>query len=192
MILGIVLNKVLEATEQYLSSYENVGFYKEQLEMLDKDDPETRDEYIGLSSYIEVAELMQKYDKDSWQTYIIESRAEEIIKNKKNNEGTDFYEQYKEEYDIFIKRLETDDWRAFVKDELNLVNENIKEYKKMGQEGEETVYLENEKQILEWRLEQDISYGNDNLNQCLEQWKMAKDQIYSFEQKQKNGRTSDI
>lgn len=184
MILDIALTKILESTVDNWSPYSetNVAFYKEQLSYLDKDDPETKEDYIALSTYIEVGELLSKYEEDSWQEYIIENQAEDIIYNLKYNEGTEEYEMYKKEYDNFIQRLKSDDWKSFVTDELDEVNTYIAQTKALGGDTTTTEY---QKQILEWRLEKDISYGYDNSNSLLNEWLQAKNGVYSYEQEQK-------
>lgn len=184
MILDIALTKILESTVDNWSPYSetNVAFYKEQLSYLDKDDPETKEDYIALSTYIEVGELLSKYEEDSWQEYIIENQAEDIIYNLKYNEGTEEYEMYKKEYDNFIQRLKSDDWKSFVTDELDEVNAYIAQTKALGGDTTTTEY---QKQILEWRLEKDISYGYDNSNSLLNEWLQAKNGVYSYEQEQK-------
>jgi hypothetical protein len=47
-------------------------------------------------------------------------------------------------------------------------------------------YLNNQKQVVEWRIEKDISYGNSNKNSMLEQWLQEKQTIKTMKQQEKS------
>ena len=188
-----VLDKVFENKEYDINYDEQIEFANEQLTELKKQGIEDNEYVVSLKTQIRQAELAKKYDKNSWQRYVIEQKGNEIIQNM-------FTTNNLEEYDKFVEMLETDDWRGFVKQGLEECDNSMKllegdkipgfdfvqdERLRQLQNSIEMQNLKAEKQVLEWRLEKDIPYGVSNLNNMLEQWKNAKSQLMMLEQSAK-------
>ena len=188
-----VLDKVFENKEYDINYDEQIEFANEQLTELKKQGIEDNEYVVSLKTQIRQAELAKKYDKNSWQRYVIEQKGNEIIQNM-------FTTNNLEEYDKFVEMLETDDWRGFVKQSIEECDNSMKllegdkipgfdfvqnERLRQLQNSIEMQNLKAEKQVLEWRLEKDIPYGVSNLNNMLEQWKNAKSQLMMLEQSAK-------
>ena len=196
MILNAVMTKVF--FENSIISYGNddVEFYKEQLSLLDKNNPADKDMYIMFKTDLEVAELSRKYDENSWQRYIISEEGNDVIQYMVETENTAKYEEAKKEYDHFIEKLNSGNWKAFAQEQLDEVNAQIKEMEESkileknpttqnGNEQQIMQRLKDQKQELEWRLEKDIAYGISNKNQILDQWILGKQQLIGYEEQEK-------
>ncbi len=196
MVLNSILVKVFENSMVYDPyNEENITYNEERLAILEKDIDKNKEEYIYTKSYLQIAELAKEYELDSWQFYIIENKVEPLLYNLLNTEPGDEYEKYETEYNELIKNIETKDWKYFAQEELNNVNEEIRiqeEFiKELEMQNDQQVNLaeinevlqnlRDNKQILEWRLEKDISYGRSNLNEYLEQWISSKRAVNEYE-----------
>lgn len=142
-------------------------------------------EYIrDCESYIEAHKIANKYDKNAWQRYVVQSKLQPIIYDMLiAGEESDEYTTYKENYDKIIKNLEQNNWKAFVEDELKDINSELKlvENKEMVIDDDTLESLKDQKRVLEWRLEKEISYGNSDLNKYLENYLSAKASLREFE-----------
>ena len=76
-------------------------------------------------NYLEAYKLMQHYGLDSWQTYIIQNRVVGLISSMREDGLAEFYDEYKKEYDDLIARFDNGDWRSFVQEELDDVNDQL-------------------------------------------------------------------
>ncbi len=174
MILSCILNKVFENnTDKYID--QDIAFYEEQLEIIDKNNPEDKEWYEDAKLELQILKLKKQYGTDSWQTYIIENKGRDILNNMSNSQGTT-------QYDELLARLEKGDWKSFAREELDEINEQIAS---MEQSSQDTKYLEYSKQVLEWRLEKGIPYGVSNMNTFLDTWLSSKRQIDDYEQSAK-------
>ena len=127
---------------------------------------------------------LNKYTKDDWQYYVVYEKYFDISKNYYDslyihkellNEAKDLYEKTNES-------LENDNWKYFVnediknvKDELNTINDTIKNGNLSEEEKNNynvLVYSKNvELEMLNYRLKENVSYGNflgnDYLNNAI-------------------------
>lgn len=177
-----------------------IEFYEEQLKELNPNVIEQKDIYINYSAELETTKLIQKYGGyNAWQAEIIEAQGRQMIydmlENKYNTKNEQKYIEAKEKYDKFVERLDTGDWKYFASEELKEVEQDIKEAKQgkaiLVEQGadksdiyaidDQIAQLELQKQILDWRLEKDICYGNSYHNQCLTQYENAKNFIRNYE-----------
>ena len=126
MILNIVLTKYFENNIVFDNRESDVEYYSDVLNELDKNDPNYKEIYKNIKSQLETAKLLQKYDTNSWQWQVITSNSEKYVYPMVEAEGTEKYEQAKKEYDDFVKKLDSGDWKTFVQAELNELNEQIK------------------------------------------------------------------
>ena len=192
MILDIVLTKYFENNIVFDNRESDVEYYSDVLNELDKNDPNYKEIYKNIKSQLETAKLLQKYDTNSWQWQVITSNSEKYVYPMVATEGTEKYELAKKEYDDFVKKLDSGDWRTFVQAELNELNEQIKAIEAQDdlaiKISKEIQLIEPniQKQVLEWRLEKDIPYGNLNKNQILSQWEQSKKDLANIKEQEKN------
>ncbi len=181
MILSNVLNKVIESIN--IDVFDDTSYYEEEIKKLNKNNPEEREMYFLFKTNVELSKLKKQYGVDSWQRYIIEKKGYNIINNMLLAEGKDNYENLKNEYDKFVKRLENDDWKVYVNEELEQTNQYISELEKAEKKDEGQIKIQNViKQGLEWRLQNDISYAESKLNNYIEQWVEEKQMMINFEE----------
>ena len=190
MILNLVLTKYFESNVQKYSS-NDVEFYTDLLNELDKNDPYYKEQYISMKTQLETAKLLQKYDFNSWQWQVVSSNSDKYIYPMIEAEGTENYEKAKNEYDSFVEKLNSGDWRTFVQAELDDVNEQIKTFEKQKLEGNnpnidlQLLDINVKKQALEWRLEKDIPYGDSNKSQILTRWEESKKELEMLREQEK-------
>lgn len=182
-----LLSKVDEVFYQEDSSY--IEDLKTELNSIDKNNEETRERYISVKHSIDFHELMTKYDYNSWQRYIIQSQpgiSNLVNANIRYEFEPEVYEEEKKNYDEFIKRLESNDWKTFANAELKSINELLAIEEKDSQGNKVVDYdLEDEKQIVMWRLEKNIPYGNNDLSRALDGWLNAKKTLRNFSEQEK-------
>lgn len=122
---------------------------------------------LSLKKEILTQELYLKYGIDSWQAYIIENNMSDIINEVIENNN----EYIKEEYDIIISKFDTNDWKYFVELELDNINNEILKLNK-----DDYIYksLYIDKEVLEYRLKNNIDYSNNYLNKELDNYSIYK------------------
>lgn len=189
----------------YGASPELIEYYEEDLNNLDPTDPSTINMYIDMKSQLDMMKLVQKYGNSSWQAHAIQnhlgSNGEIHIMNEytyglNNTITKEDYDTAKEMYDAFVKRLDNDDWRYFVKQELDSITASINSVKSAKQNTTNPSILENinsnlnsleaQKQVLEWRLEKGISYEASFLNTALNRYSDFNQFIYEYENSNKH------
>lgn len=177
-----------------------IEFYEEELASYSPDDPETKEIYFDMKLKLDTVKLMQQYGFDSWQAYVINSQMDDLVDmntiniyttSKKHSISEKEYLEAKQSYDSFIQKLDTNDWKFFVENELNDINQQINEQIRLKNTTKdaveiESIYstlnnLENQKKVLEWRLQNDINYENTFLNSCLNRYVDIQDEIYQYE-----------
>lgn len=164
----------------YSESY--ISYIKEDLARLDPSKPSDTTMYIELKSQLETYELMQKYDEDAWQRQIIASQVAGDI----NEKNTYLYSSEKDEakaqeiennINDILQKLDSDDWKYFANRDLEQATQtlnSLEEQKANTQDKqlleELEVSIENakiDKEVAEYRINQDIKYGTDYLNEAL-------------------------
>jgi len=191
MILMEVANNLLSKVDEllYQEDQSYVENLKTELASLDKSNEETREQYISVKHSIDFHELMGKYDYNSWQRYIIQSKPEIstlVNANIRYEFEPEIYAEEKKNYDEFIKKLESDDWKDFANEELKSINEELKIEQK-DENGNEIINyeLQDRKQVVIWRLEKDIPYGNNELSSTLDSWLNARQTLRGFAEQEK-------
>lgn len=198
-ILNTVITSLYNNNENsYLSN--DIEYYKEQISEMEKGKIEDKDYYLSLKAQLKIAELSQKYDSNSWQFYIISNKGYELMSNMFSKEGTSEYENYKKNFDQFVNNLEKSDWRYFANEELKDIETQIQELEQQKDSIKDNNTIKsleqqiqgllNNKQIVMWRLEKDIPYGNSNKNRILEQWLLNKQNIESYRETEKTKKIS--
>ena len=184
----------------YSDSY--ISYIKEDLARLDPSKPSDTTMYIELKSQLETYELMQKYDEDAWQRQIIASQVAGDI----NEKNTYLYSSEKDEakaqeiennINDILQKLDSDDWKYFANLELEQADAKLKELEEQKANTQDKQLLEElevsienakiDKEVAEYRINQDIKYGTDYLNEALTSY-----QSYSLNLIQKEKIVSDI
>jgi len=164
----------------YSDSY--ITYIKEDLAKLDPTNPSDTSMYIDLKSQLDTYELMQKYDEGAWQRQIIASQVATYV----NEKNTYLYSAEKDEekaneienkINDTLQKLENDDWRYFANLDLEQANEKVElleEQKANTQDRQQLeeleISIENakiDKEVSKYRVDKDIKYGTDYLNEAL-------------------------
>ncbi len=164
----------------YSDSY--ITYIKEDLAKLDPTNPSDTSMYIDLKSQLDTYELMQKYDEGAWQRQIIASQVATYV----NEKNTYLYSAEKDEekaneienkINDTLQKLENDDWRYFANLDLEQANEKVElleEQKANTQDRQQLeeleISIENakiDKEVAKYRVDKDIKYGTDYLNEAL-------------------------
>ena len=183
----LLSNIMIKATDNGYSRYYyyegDLEIYEEMMSELDLEDPLERAQYIDTKNDIELGKLTKKYGNDSWQAYVINNMLTPYLHTILSYEYSDEvseeeYNEAKKYYDDAIQKMDADDWRYFVNEDLEQINNSLEEQYKLKETEtneqvlasiESTIYdLEIQKQVDEWRLEKDISYAPSFLNDALE------------------------
>ena len=136
--------------------------YEEFDEDYYKERPELKEDYVEEKTGYEIYQLKNKYDKKSWQCNYIETSSDlEQIKRRivsyelKFSKDEEDYNLAKEEYNQFINKLDSGDWKEVAKEEKKKYEEALK-----VAEGKEAIEeLKIRMEGINLRLEKDISYS---------------------------------
>lgn len=156
---------------------------KRTIDSYDKNSPGEKEEYYNALSNIELYELIDKY-KEPWKKILIRENLRDIIHSMNNakyiEKDIEAYNEYKKEYDKFLKELDSNSWKYFVNKEIKTTTDEIysleKEREKAKNKELYNSRIKEEKNKLEklkLRLEKDIPYDNNYLNNALEDYKQA-------------------
>ena len=187
----------------YLTDEEYVNSVKEQIKSVNpKEDP---DLYINLKSTIDFYELYKQYDKDSWQAFIIERDFMKYIDNvniykygkaldKQGIEGNP-----EEEYKIQLEKLNKNDWKLYVNDEIKIIDDELNvlksEYNEIkNNDGVEAIteqglkdsisVAERKRELLQYRLDNDIAYGRNYINDAITMLETTINLDYDYNKKE--------
>lgn len=183
MILTNVMYKYRGSSEMdgyYSESY--IKMIQEDIKTLDLNNPEDVEEYISYKTDIDIYDLLKKYDKDSWQYEVIlntgSSYISEINTYTYKNKDSKALEESKKEYNDFIQRLNSGDWRKFAEEELEIA----KQSKAVMGENEVDEMLNLQIETLQMRLDYNIEYGNNYKNEALSNCLENKVIVMEYEQ----------
>ncbi len=188
IVMNIILkNLANDDGMQYSIDYgAEAEFYEEQLQELDPNNESEQEIYIEYKTALEQMKLFEKYGgMSSWKYTIINNQVRPILfelvsHEVKNDTNSDVYKENIERYNTLIERFDKDDWRSFAQEELDDVNTQLEERNKLKDDITDKISLSNieyeifdltlQKQVLEWRLEKDISYKMSDKNTLLNQY----------------------
>lgn len=153
---------------------------KRTIDSYDKNSPGEKEEYYNALSNIELYELTDKY-KEPWKKILIRENLRNIIHSMNNakyiEKDIEAYNEYKKEYDKFLKELDSNSWKYFVNKEIKITTDEIASLEKEREKAKnKELYnsrIKEEKNKLEklkLRLEKDIPYDNNYLNIALEDY----------------------
>lgn len=165
---------------------------KRIIDSYDKNSPGEKEEYYNALSNIELYELTDKY-KEPWKKILIRENLRNIIHSMNNakyiEKDIEAYNEYKKEYDKFLKELDSNSWKYFVNKEIKTTTDEIASLEKEREKAKnKELYnsrIKEEKNKLEklkLRLEKDIPYDNNYLNIALEGYKQAPQTYKEFKE----------
>lgn len=165
---------------------------KRTIDSYDKNSPGEKEEYYNTLSNIELYELTDKY-KEPWKKILIRENLRDIIHSMNNakyiEKDIEAYNEYKKEYDKFLKELDSNSWKYFVNKEIKITTDEIASLEKEREKAKnKELYnsrIKEEKNKLEklkLRLEKDIPYDNNYLNTALEDYKQAPQTYKEFKE----------
>lgn len=182
-------------------SKEEIEYIKEEMANLDPNKPSDTMIYIEYKTEIEVYEMQQKYDKESWQREIISNNLESYISEKNTYlYGIDKDEEKVKEIETKIsqitEKLDEDDWKFFANEELKVAEENVKNLEEEQKNTEDKqllkqiqVSLENAKidlEVAKYRIDKNIKYGNDYINKALSTYQTESKTISELEKEKQS------
>lgn len=186
ILLANVMIRVTNDGYKYYYYYEgDIQYYERMLSDLDPNNESDLSTYIDFQSQLELLKLTKQYGNNSWQAYVINTMLPTYINTITSYEYSDeitksAYEKAKSSYDIALDKLESDDWKYFVNQDLEYINTSLQEQYKLKENtsdqqtldyiNSEINNLELQKQVDEWRLEKNISYAPSFLNSSLQQY----------------------
>lgn len=201
LIFVIAINFIYKMQQNNVSfdSASQIEFYEKQLAQINPEDKKDLESYLVCKTELDIAKLVQSYGgNNSWQAQVIEEKLRLLItqmnyqKYDAKNEAE--YQNIKNQYEQTKQKLDKNDWNYFAKEQLEEVKNNLEEKKELKKlaisqmelkEIEQQIYqLEVQKQVIDWRLENNIPYGNDYKNTCLMNYQSAKLAIREYETSQ--------
>ena len=183
VILTNCIYKFFFHTGSYDSYSDNyIQYVKEEIAKLDPNNPSDTKMYIELKSNLDVYDMMQKYEKDSWQRDILSTQIAGYV-NERNtylygeNKETKKVSEIEETIQKVIKRLDEGDWKYFAQEELEQAKtalHRLEEQQAKTQDKQELQSLEMaiknakiDKEVAEMRVNKEIQYGRDFRNKAL-------------------------
>ena len=172
VITNIIYKNELDENGNYRVDYYDSGyleFAKEELKNI-KDDKEYE---LSLRKDIMKYELIEKYGNESWQAYIIENNMFNIIDGivncKYKEENSELLKMYENEYNLYIEKFDSNDYKYFVNLEIEDVNKRKEELKNnsiypSGLKEDMDIQYDLELEVLNYRLENNVDYSNTYLN----------------------------
>lgn len=168
--------------ENYKTSDQYIQYAKEEINKIDINS--NREEYIELKTDLDYNDLYKKYDKNSWQIFIIERDFYEylyninIYKYGTNADKELLRENPEEVYNRELEKLNNSDWKSFVNDEIQNIEKELNEAKQQKELLSETSNnkqtdeliktLETKLELTKMRIEKDIPYGKNYMNDAIE------------------------
>ena len=194
-------------TKSNTSMYSHYGNYsdnyvqhmRDYIKELNPERPEDVTAYIETKSLVECFDLVDKYGGDTWQAYIIMKDGIQYTRNLYlyaygSEKDDSLREKAQTDYEAFVALLDKDDWRYFVEQEKQKLEEEMKIQEDLKAQTKDSVSLESiqtqinylsiNKQVLDWRLEKNISYGYDSMNDNLNQYIYNKSMCFDYENKE--------
>ena len=199
--LGYVLlsNFIIKYTDndhvRYYYYEGDIPYYEDALASLDPNNPTDYPQYLEYERQLEAMKLTKEYGNNSWQAYVINTKLisyiDVMIEHEYTNEVTEeAYNEATEKYNEGLKRMKADDWKYFVTNDLEDINNSLKSQYQLRDSTDNTEALASinrtiqnlqlEKQINEWRLEKNISYAPSALNSSLENYQSYQTSVNEY------------
>lgn len=205
VILGFIIltNCIYKYFYNNSTSYYNdnyIDYAKQEISKLDPNNPSDTNTYISLKTEIDVYELAKKYNKNDWQTQIINSNVGTYI-NERNTylygEAKDAKkaEEVNKKIEEIIGKLDNNDWKYFANDEVKKLEGNLKALEEQKNNIEDKQELDELNQSIKLakidleaarcRVDKDIKYGNDYLNTALDDYLNNSKTLVSYKKDKK-------
>lgn len=194
MLAFVILNNIVykvfyddnsNYTSQTLndSSWE-IDYYSEELKNLDINKESDKEEYISCKTSYDIAVLHSSYQIGTWQYNIIDTRLYDIIYNinyytyiEKNDK---ILKEYQDKYDYYINSFENNNFKVFIKEELDSTQKEIDTLEKEKKTITSTKRLKEiedslnilyiKKEMINYRISNDVPYSNSYLNTAIEDY----------------------
>lgn len=128
-------------------------------------------EYVELKIQFETYKLLQSYDYESVQYYLIETEIEPLLNGLYNSQyiykDNEQYEYYKESLDEYLKKIDNYDWKSELVLEKEEVVKNIKELENsdsLTKVKKELNELKIKLECLNYRLDLEVPYSHSELS----------------------------
>ena len=139
----------------------------------------------------EMNEKYQKYNKDTWQHYVIDDTYDIVSNYYYALDSGEISDEVKKSYQDVNNALANDDWQYFVnktlasrKEELKTLEESLK-YSTADKEKknlESQIFtIKVAIEMLEYRLKENVKYGNDYLNEAIDDITYSASAINTYE-----------
>jgi len=182
-------NEIISDTEFELTMYE------ESLKLLDPNKESDKNLYVEEKTWYDVVKLSSEYKNTSWQYYIINNKLYDVIYDINYytyiEKSDKLLKESKDKYDKYLSYLEKDNYKEFVYLEIKEIEDSIKLLDKEKKETtdkqrlkeiEESINtLEFNKEILNYRINQNISYGSSYLNNALDIYSSSHNYLESID-----------
>ena len=180
----------------YEYSEENVNYLKEQLKALNPEKSSDISMYIDTKSQIDMYEMMKEYEYGSWQQQIIGEKLSNYFREKNMYQyGEEKDEQKVNEMQVKIdeikQKLDTDDWMYFAKQDLEEANLKLNQLEEQEKETVDKQVLQSlaqdieavkvDKLLAEYRINKEIKYGNDFMNQALRNYESSANELIRYD-----------
>ncbi len=194
MLAFVILNNIVykvfyDDNSNYISQTLNdssweIDYYSEELKNLDINKESDKEEYISCKTSYDIAVLHSSYQIGTWQYNIIDTRLYDIIYNinyytyiEKNDK---ILKEYQDKYDYYINSFENNNFKVFIKEELDSTQKEIDTLEKEKKTITSTKRLKEiedslnilyiKKKMINYRISNDVPYSNSYLNTAIEDY----------------------
>ena len=194
MLAFVILNNIVykvfyDDNSNYISQTLNdssweIDYYSEELKNLDINKESDKEEYISCKTSYDIAVLHSSYQIGTWQYNIIDTRLYDIIYNinyytyiEKNDK---ILKEYQDKYDYYINSFENNNFKVFIKEELDSTQKEIDTLEKEKKTITSTKRLKEiedslnilyiKKEMINYRISNDVPYSNSYLNTAIEDY----------------------
>ncbi len=181
--------------DYYLYSESYIESLREELKTLDPEKTSDVTTYISILTTIQISEMMEQYKDAEWKLAIINEKIFPYIEERNNyqygaEQNEEQLEIINQEIDEFVSKLDNNDWEYFAKEDLSEAEEKMEELNRQKEQTEDTAIKESmdteikmaeiEKEIAQYRLDKQIPYGTDYLNQAISNLQSASMYLLDF------------
>lgn len=171
------INRYVEIDNTIEYAREEVD-YKTLIDNFDEKN-ESLEDLVYYETMNELDNLFKIYNQDTWQYYYINANMYDCLDNYYRSKYIEKDDEAITKYNMTIKNLEDNNWQYFVNEDISEAKTDIiaikevlktetlsKEQKKSYEQN--LFALETKLETLEYRINNNLSYGNDYLNQAIE------------------------
>ena len=180
--------------DEYSDSY--IQYSKEEIAKLDPNKPSDTKMYIGLKTTLDIYDMRQKYEADSWQRSVLANQVANYVDERNTylygeNKDSQKADKIEQELGKILEKLDQGDWRYFAQNELEQAKtnlESLEEQKASTEDKQELQALELgiqnakiDQEVAKIRMDKDIPYGNDFRNRALNTYQSESKNVISME-----------